>query len=265
MDTRTLQTRGSLAEDLQGLGLRPGRTVLVHSSLRSLGWVCGGSQAVIMALLDVLGPSGTLVVPTQTSDNTDPATWAHPAVPESWWQIIREEMPAFDPAVTPSRGMGAIAEQVRTWPDAVRSGHPQTSFAAVGARALDVVARHPLACSLGADSPLGALETMDAVVLLLGVGYDSCTAMHLAEYRQNDPPEEHVAGAVLDGTGARVWRTWTDVALDDEDFEQIGADFEAIDTVSVGRVGASTSRLFSLRDAVAHATTWMGRHRSHQR
>lgn len=257
MDISTPATRGSLAEDLRGLGLRAGDTVLVHSSLRSLGWVCGGSQAVVMALLDVIGPSGTLVVPTQTSENSEPAKWEHPPVPESWWPVIREQMPAFDPAVTPSRGMGAIAEQVRTWPAAVRSAHPQTSFAAIGERALDVVARHPLGCALGDESPLGALETMDAVVLLLGVGYDSCTGFHLAEYRQDDPPGENVGGAILDDSGSRAWKTWTDVALDDEDFEEIGIDLEATGAVSVGPVGGSTSRLLALRDAVAHATTWM--------
>ncbi|MFB7250690.1 AAC(3) family N-acetyltransferase [Microbacterium sp. NPDC056234] len=142
-----------------------------------------------------------------------------------------------------------------------RSAHPQTSFAAVGGRACDVVARHPFGCALGTESPLGALEAMDAVVLLLGVGYDSCTCFHLAEYRQDDPPGERVAAAVCDDSGSRVWKTWTDVALDDEDFEDIGADLEANGAVSVGRVGAATSHLFSMRDAVAHATTWMTDHR----
>src|SRR4051794_10547238 len=100
-------TRSSLATDLTALGLRDGDTVIVHSSLRAVGWVPGGRVAVTQALLDVLGTGGTLVVPTQTMENSDPKHWSRPPVPKAWWPVIREHMPAFDPAVWPSRGIGA--------------------------------------------------------------------------------------------------------------------------------------------------------------
>jgi aminoglycoside 3-N-acetyltransferase len=163
-------TRASLAADLTALGLRAGDTVLMHSSLRSVGWVLGGQVAVVQALLDVLGPAGTLVVPTQTTGNSDPEYWTRPSVPETWWPVVREHMPAFDPAVTPSVGIGVLAEAVRTWPGAVRSNHPHTSFAAVGARAADLMATHELDSQLGEGSPLAALERVGARILLLGVG-----------------------------------------------------------------------------------------------
>ena len=100
-------TRAQLADDLGRLGVRPGSALLVHTSLSALGWVCGGAQTVVEALLDALGPDGTLVVPTHTNGNSDPAQWQAPPVPESWWQVIRDETPAFDPAITPSRGARA--------------------------------------------------------------------------------------------------------------------------------------------------------------
>ena len=88
----------SLAADLSAAGLEAGAVVLVHSSLSQIGWVAGGPVAVVQALMQVLTPKGTLMMPTHTSDNSDPANWANPPVPESWWPIIRAEMPAFDPA-----------------------------------------------------------------------------------------------------------------------------------------------------------------------
>src|SRR5689334_15505508 len=104
--TGPLVTRTMIAEHLRALGVRPGEILLVHSSLSSLGWVCGGPVAVVQGLLDALGPDGTLVVPTQTGSLTDPAGWSRPPVPREWWDTIRATMPAYDPRITPSLGVG---------------------------------------------------------------------------------------------------------------------------------------------------------------
>lgn len=255
------RTAASLTLHLAHLGVRPGDTLLAHTSLRSLGWVCGADQTVVQALLNAVGPTGTLVVPTQTMDNTDPSGWASPPVPEAWWETIRAEAPAFDPAITPSAYMGRVPERVRTWPGAVRSAHPQTSFAALGPRAAHLMRPHPLGSALGEDSPLARLEDAGARVLLLGVGYDSCTAFHLAEYRVPEPPTGPSSCAVhTPGTG-REWVTHTDVVLDETDFPALGADFETTGAVTVGRVGSATARLFPLTGAVAFATSWMTENR----
>lgn len=207
------------------------------------------------ALLDVLGPAGTLVVPTQTMDNSDPRHWERPPVPEAWWPMIREHMPAFDPAISPSVGLGALAEAVRTWPGAVRSNHPQASFAAVGARAASLMATHELDSHLGEGSPLAALERVGARVLLLGVGYEVCTTFHLAEYRVPSPTTEYGC-AVLTERG-REWITYTDVATNSDDFDKLGTAYEQSATLSRGRVGAADARLFPAEDAVAFAVSWL--------
>ncbi|EIF4311729.1 AAC(3) family N-acetyltransferase [Salmonella enterica subsp. enterica serovar Infantis] len=106
-------TRASLARQMRENGLTLGGTVLVHSSLSSLGWVAGGPVAVIQALLDCVGPQGTIVMPTHSGDLTDPADWRSPPVPADWVQILRNEMPAYDPQTTPTRNMGAVAELFR--------------------------------------------------------------------------------------------------------------------------------------------------------
>src|ERR1700761_2690949 len=100
--TGPLVTRDTLAEDLRALGVRPGEILLTHSSMKSLGWVCGSRAAVVRGLLDALGPDGTLVVPAQSGDLSDPALWSRPPVPEAWWDTIRAAMPGYDPATTPT-------------------------------------------------------------------------------------------------------------------------------------------------------------------
>ncbi|HKS98370.1 MAG TPA: AAC(3) family N-acetyltransferase [Rugosimonospora sp.] len=251
------QTRESLGRDLARLGLRAGEVVLVHSSLRALGWVCGGAVAVVQALLDVLGPGGTLVVPAQATRNRDPSRWSDPAVPAEWWPAIREHLPGFDPAVTPCRAMGLVAETVRTWPGAVRSPHPQTSFAAVGHRAAALMARHDLDCELGEASPLGALEAAGALILLLGVGFDRCTAFHLAEYRQPGLRHRENACVVLTPAG-RQWVTYRGAELDASDFAELGADFaRRTPHVVTGPVGEAPAHLLPLPEAVSFATMWL--------
>ncbi len=245
----------SLASDLRRLGLAKGATVLVHSSLSSLGWVCGGAVAVVQGLLCVLGPDGTLVVPTHTSDLSDPAEWVDPPVPEQWWETIRDSMPAFLPASTPSRGMGAIAEVVRTWPGARRSDHSHVSFAAVGPRAAQITESHELANGLGEGSPLARLYELDASVLLLGVGHDRNTSLHLAQYRSESRPQVRQSGPVL-VDGQRRWLDWPDIDLDEDDFVALGIDLRKAGPVQVGTVGRAKAELLNQRQLVDLATQW---------
>ncbi|MFF7445156.1 MULTISPECIES: AAC(3) family N-acetyltransferase [unclassified Streptomyces] len=253
--TGPLVTRGTLAADLRELGVQDGETLLVHSSLKSLGWVCGGPVAVVQALLDALGPNGTLVVPTQTGDLSDPALWANPPVPEEWWDTIRTAMPPYDPLLTPSRGVGVLPETVRTWPGALRSAHPQTSFAALGPRAAQVLDGHATDCRLGERSPLARLEALPARVLLLGAGYDTCTSFHLAEYRIPSPLVR------VGRPGPAGWETVTEVAISSDRFDELGHDFERDRPVVRGTVGAAAARLFPVADAVAYAERWLATHR----
>ena len=259
---RGIHPRSSLAADLRRLGVVPGAVVLVHSSMNALGYVPGGTVAVAQALLDAVGPDGTLVVPTQTGDNSDPAGWSRPPVPEAWWPVIRAETPAFDPALTPGGRMGALTEQLRTWPGALRSDHPTTSFAAVGPRAAEVVAVHDLDSQCGERSPLATLERVGALVLLLGAGFGSCTSFHLAEYRV--PGAAHrisLSGAVRTPDGGREWATWEDLDVDEDDFDRIGEAFLATGAVSSGPVGDATGHLFEVAAGVAFATRWMSENR----
>jgi aminoglycoside 3-N-acetyltransferase len=261
MDQLAPYTVRSLSSDLRRLGVSAGDVVLLHSSARSLGFVVGGTQAVVQALLDVVGPDGTIVVPTHTSDNCDPAGWRNPPVPESWWPVIREQAPGFDPSRTPSRWMGAIAETVRGWPGALRSGHPRLSFTALGVRAADITSGHRLDDALGERSPLGAVYRLDGKVLLVGCGHDSNTSLHLAEWRQKSPPRGVTGSSIRQSDGTGRWTTWTDVMEKEDDFAQLGDAFEATAGVSICQVGSATARLMSQRALVDFATAWLAAHR----
>jgi aminoglycoside 3-N-acetyltransferase len=249
--------RQSLASDLKKLGLQSGMTVLVHSSLKSLGWVNGGPVAAIQALQDVLTPQGTLVMPTHSGDLSDPAEWQNPPIPESWHQLVRDTMPAFDPAITPTRGMGRIAELFRTWPDVRRSNHPGTSFAAWGKEAAFITENHQLDNSLGETSPLARVYDLEGYVLLLGVGYDSNTSFHLAEYRAGkNPPAKY--GAPVLRNGRATWTTYDDIDFKDELFPQIGADMETkTEIVTLGQVAAAACRFYPQKPGVDFATHWL--------
>jgi len=204
------RTRESLAADLRALGLPAGATVLVHTSLSAMGWVAGGPVAVVHALLDVLGPDGTLVVPTQSPGLSEPSSWSNPPVPAAWWPVIRDATPAYDPELTPPGGMGAVVEVVRHLPGFRRSDHPLLSFGAVGPAAASVLDPHPLAPALGDGSPLDRLAESGARTLLLGVGWDSATCLHLGEAapesrHPSSPEHRSPSPANVAGPPGRTW------------------------------------------------------------
>lgn len=256
------RTRASLSRDLRRLGIDEGMLVLVHSSLKSLGWVNGGPVTVIHSLLDVLTPQGTLVMPAHTSGLSDPALWEAPPVPEGWWSDVRDTMPAFDPQRTPTSGIGRIPELFRTWPDVRRSDHPVYSFAACGRLADALTSAHSLSYGLGPGSPLDAIYANDGHVLLLGADYESNTSFHLAEYRLDWMP--HIEqGAPVMVRGERTWQFYDDLDLDTSDFAKIGQAFERVHAVKIGRVGSADARFFSMREVVDFAARWMQSHRKH--
>ncbi|MBW4565677.1 MAG: AAC(3) family N-acetyltransferase [Mojavia pulchra JT2-VF2] len=250
------RTRQSLATDLFNAGVNSRMAVIVHSSLSSLGWVCGGSVAVVQALMDVITPIGNLIMPTHTGDLSDPANWQQPSVPREWWTIIRETMPAFDPKVTPTRDMGRIAETFRVWENVLRSSHPQVSFAAWGKDAEKIVSNHSLGYSLGEDSPLARLYDLNGWVLLLGVGYENCTSFHLAEYRVAQRQEVR-KGAPIFEDGRRVWKWFTDIDFDTSCFVEMGEAFERTGQVQISTVGSAQIKLFNMRKAVDFALAWL--------
>ncbi|MNW26921.1 SPBc2 prophage-derived aminoglycoside N(3')-acetyltransferase-like protein YokD [compost metagenome] len=254
-------TQTELVRSLRDMGIREGMTLLVHTSLRSFGrYIPGAASTVITALRLVLGPQGTLVMPTQSSDLTDPATWQDPPADPRWWDLIREEMPAYDPYLTVTNGMGRVAELFRLLPGVIRSMHPQLSFAAQGPLAEALLAEHSLDFALGEASPLARLYEADAYVLLLGCGHDSNTSFHLAEYRADfaGKEEQEILAPVLQ-QGTKQWVKRRDINITSDDFDRLGADFEREhpDDAQRMEIGKASCFLGRQRTLVDYAQGWL--------
>jgi aminoglycoside 3-N-acetyltransferase len=249
-------TVDDLVRDLRALGLASGDTVLVHSSLSSIGYVVGGAYTLVSAMLNVIGAGGTLVVPTHSGDLSDPGKWENPPVPESWWPVIRATMPGFDARLTPTRMMGKIPDLVRLLPGAIRSAHPAVSFCAVGPNAELITSGHGLAFGFDEFSPLARLYDLNARVLLLGVGHDRNTSIHLGEFRVHKDREIIQEGAPMVVDGERQWVTFDTLDYDTDDFDQLGVSFGEMGNERVGKVGAASTRLFSQPQLVDFSVAW---------
>jgi aminoglycoside N3'-acetyltransferase len=159
-----------LVVDLRALGIAAGDVVFVHSSLSGIGKIYGGAETALRALLDVLTPEGTLIVPT--------------------YHMIGGNMEAtclavddyiFDPRTDPTE-LGEIPSAFLNFQGVKRSIHPTHSVSAVGREAEYVTgAHHTSPSALGQDSPWDRLVKLDGKVLGLGISMGPVTFYHMIE------------------------------------------------------------------------------------
>jgi len=269
MQARAPVTRGRLVADLARVGLEPGATVMVHASLRSLGWVVGGSQTVVAALLERVGPAGVVCAQASWED----VPFGHAGWPARWRDAYEAELPAFDPAVSAAAPYeGRIAERIRTWPGACRSANPATGLAAVGAGAAAFCAGHRLDDGFGAGTPYAAVAAPGAggAVLLLGAPLHTISLLHHAEAVARAPKRWTTYRLPVLRSGARRW-----VAIRELDvwcgafpYERavpdgvaplgaITADALAAGVGRRGTVGEATAHLFPAAALTAFAVRWL--------
>ena len=247
---------------LRNVGVKRGQAIMVHTSLSSLGYVCGGAQTIIEALLHSVGQEGTIMMPTQSWKNLDPTTGVYWQEPKEWWPVIREYIPAYDERITPTNTMGAVAEMFRQWPGTIRSGHPARSVAAWGRYAKYLTEKHSLSDIFGDGSPIGRLYELDGAVLLIGVGYDKNTSLHLADARAEYPGKHTVVeSSAIQVDGQRGWKSYETLAVDGEDFPAIGEAFEQTGQVRHVSLGDGILSMMSQRALVDFAVEWMNENR----
>jgi aminoglycoside 3-N-acetyltransferase len=257
---RTPVTRGRLAADLRALGLREGTTAMVHSSMSSLGWVVGGSQTVVEALLECLGPVGTLCAQASWED-IPVGLDRRPA----GWQRAYAEMPPFDPALSAAAPYeGRIAERIRTWPGARRSANPATGIVAIGRDAERLTAHHRLDDGFGAGTPYARIVAADGQVALLGAPLQTISLLHHAEAIARGAKRWTSYRVPLAGRGwveireLDVWRGAFPYA-GERPLARIAQDALAAGVGRAGTVGAARAHLFGAAELTEFAVRWLER------
>lgn len=243
---------------------------MVHCRMSALGSVVGGAETVVRALLDALGPEGTLMAYTgwqdEPPDDLDEQD-------EETRRIYLEEHPAYDPRVALSRrDHGRVPEATRTWPGARHSGHPEAGVAAIGPLADVLTAGHPYDDAYGPGTPYARLVELDGQVAVLGAPLDTVTLVHHAEAVAEVPGKRRVGyGMPVNVGGERRWRTFSDIdtaegalpyesVLGEEDYiEHIVRSALAAGAGRSGPVGEAIAYLFDARALVEHAVGWIER------
>ncbi|MBE6072888.1 MAG: AAC(3) family N-acetyltransferase [Clostridium butyricum] len=260
---RIILTQKDLLDGLKKCGMKKGDNIIVHTSLSSLGFVVGGAETVIRALLEIVGEEGTIVMPSQTWKNLDPDKGVHWEEPKEWYDIIRENWPAYDKYVTPAIGMGVVAELFAKWPGVKRSDHPARSVAAVGKNAEYITKGHDLSNIFGDDSPIDKLYKLNGYILLLGVGYNKNTSFHLAEtkaeFKSKKFTEESSAVMI---NGKREWVKYKTQDVDDSDFILMGQVYEDENNINVYKIGKAEVRYLEQRALVDWSVKWMEKNRN---
>ena len=251
----SIVTKETLTEALKYVGLRRNMNVEVHASLSSLGYVTGGARTVVDALMELISEGGTILMPTQTTDNTDPSTWVNPPAVPSMWQDIRDSMPAYNPEYSALSGMGAIAENFRHRNGVVFSNHPTVSFAAWGRYARVLCNRQSLHFPLAEESPGARLYELKGHVLLIGTDFTTATCLHLAEYRTECRPIiiENCCTLV---DGRRSWKKYLDLAVDSTVFEKVRLSLDKKSLIKETVLNGCRIQLFPVNSAVDEATSY---------
>jgi aminoglycoside 3-N-acetyltransferase len=261
-------THSRLTQDFRALGVSAGDLVMLHASVKSVGWIVGGPDVVLQALLDVLTPAGTLMMYVGWNDGTQEMdSW-----PEERRRAYEEECPPFNPAT--SRAViewSVLTERLRTWPGARRSANPEASVAAVGAKAEWITANHPLQYGYGPGSPLERLVDAGGKVLLLGSPFSNVTLLHYAESVARIPGKRvtRYRVPVLEA-GRRVWKHVEEFDTTDGIVEWKGEDYFGLITrefieqggsgVATGRVGNAEAYLLDAGRLHRFAVAWMEGH-----
>jgi aminoglycoside 3-N-acetyltransferase len=268
LHTATPVTEAELRAGLAALGVRGGAIVMVHASLSRLGWVVGGSEAVVRALLGAVGPEGTVCAQASWEDST----FGLDDWPDVWRRAYETQRRPFDPLISECAHFeGRVAERIRTWPGACRSANPDAGVTAVGARAAWLTADHGPDDAFGPDTPYAKLREAGGQIVLLGAPLDSISMLHHAEATAEVPGKRRVRYRVpVSVDGAVTWRWCHDIDVrrgpvayarhvpnGTPPLAAIAGEALAARIGRRGTIGRGQCHLFEAKDLIDYARAWI--------
>lgn len=257
-------SKSQLAGRFRALGVTADQVVMLHASVKTIGWLLGGPLVVLEALIDVIGPRGTLMMLASWEGNP----YRMERLPQAHRAACLADCPALDAATSPAdhRELSILSEYLRTWPGAYRSNHPLASFVAVRPHAHSLTVGHPLQYPHGPEAPSARLCAADGAIVLLGTSFSTLTLLHHAEHLASLPTKriDRYQMPMLQNEE----RVWVDIEEFDttdgiadfgsEDyFLEIGQRYVAAGKGQVAQVGRAPSFLFKADDLKQFAIQWM--------
>ena len=229
---------------------------MVHASVRAVGGIVGGVNVLVQALLDVIGPEGTLAAYVDF---------------EPFYGGSEEpsDIPAFDKRIAhAARDHGVLHETLRNWPGALRSDHPDAGVVAIGCRAAWITTDHPFRYGYGPGLPFEKIVQANGRVLLIGAPLDTISVLHYAEDKANLPGKRvHRYRRRMVGEYGPVWAEFEEFdtrepvsdALPSNCFERIAEDYLGSGFGTQGGVGQARSYVFEAQELVEFAVDWLER------
>ena len=236
--------RITLIRDLKTLGVKTDSTLMVHASLRKLGPIAGGAEAVLETLLTALGEGTLLMVLGADIDEPFNALRTPVAVEE----------------------MGILAEVFRQRAGTLVNDHAAARFGAFGPLARRLLEPISLHDYLGPGSILERFTELGGEVLRLGANIDTVTLTHWAEYLANIPNKRRVRLRYLRADSGEQWIESLDetrgiAEWDGGDyFSQILLDYLSTGQATIGPVGNCTAERSAAKSFVKFAVGWMETH-----
>ena len=248
-------TKDQLKAALVQMGVKKGQILEVHTKLSSFDWIIGGAETVVDALMELEGEGGTILMPLQSSGNSEPSDWVNPPVAPELYKAVRQAMPPFNPENSDALNMGAVVDNFRHRQGVVISNHPNCAYAAWGRYARLLCNRQSLHFPLAEESPTARLYELKGFVLLLGADFDSVTCMHLAEYRTDSRPIK-INGACVDEGRGPVWKKYLDLDIDSSVFPKVRAVMIRKNMIREIMLGGCHIQFFSATAAIDEATSY---------
>lgn len=249
-------TKEDIKNVLMKLGVTSNMILEVHAKLSSFEYVVGGARTVVDALLELVGDGGTVVMPLQFKDNSEPSNWNNPSVSSDLWEEIRKEIPASNPVLSDLVEGSEVVDEFRKRDDVIFSSHPSYAYAAWGKYAKLLCNRQSTHFPLADESPTARLYELKAKVLLIGCDFNECSCMHLAEYHSEARPIVVKGASTLNKNGEREWKKYLDLDLDSNVFSKVGNEMKNKGMIQEIDLNSCHIKLFNVTDAIEETSRY---------